>query len=97
MALLTHDDVDRWVGEHGAWQRDGDAITRTVECPSFPAAIELVRAVAEVAESRDHHPDIDIRWRTLHFTLSTHSAGGVTEKDTGLAETIDGLADRQDG
>jgi len=97
MALLTDDDIDRWVSEHGGWQRAGDAITRTVECPSFPAAIELVREVAEVAESRDHHPDIDIRWRTLHFTLSTHSAGGITDKDTELAETIDELAGRQDG
>jgi len=97
MALLSDDDIDRWVGEHGGWERAGDAITRTVECPSFPAAIELVRAVAEVAESRDHHPDIDIRWRTLRFTLSTHSAGGVTVNDTELAETIDELAGRQGG
>ena len=97
MTLLTDDGINRWVGEHDPWQRDGEAITRTVECPSFPAAIELVRAVAEVAESRDHHPDIDIRWRTLRFTLSTHSEGGITDKDTELAETIDGLADRQGG
>ena len=71
------------------WQRDGDAIVRTVKLPSFPAAIEAVRAVAETAEARDHHPDIDIRWRTLTFRCSTHSAGGITAQDAELAREID--------
>ena len=43
------------------WQREGDAIARTTKLPTFTAAIEAVRAVAEIAESRDHHPDMDIR------------------------------------
>ncbi|MGQ0773119.1 MAG: 4a-hydroxytetrahydrobiopterin dehydratase [Pseudonocardiales bacterium] len=71
------------------WQRDGNAIVRTAKLPSFPAAIEVVRAVAEIAEARDHHPDIDIRWRTLTFRCSTHSAGGITGKDIDLASEID--------
>jgi len=49
----------------------------------------VVDRVAEAAEAADHHPDIDIRWRTLTFTLATHSAGGVTAKDVDLAGTID--------
>jgi 4a-hydroxytetrahydrobiopterin dehydratase len=71
------------------WQREGDAIARTAKLPTFTAAIEAVRAVAEVAESRDHHPDMDIRWRTLTFRCSTHSAGGITGKDVELASEID--------
>ena len=55
--------------------------------------IRLVQQVAEVAEDLDHHPDIDIRWRTLTFRLSTHSAGGLTAKDLRLATDIDRLAD----
>ena len=51
---------------------------RTVELASFPQAIEVVDRVAEVAERDNHHPDIDIRWRTLTFRCSTHCAGGVT-------------------
>jgi 4a-hydroxytetrahydrobiopterin dehydratase len=94
MALLTESEVDRWVDDHDAWQREGDAIIRTIECASFPAAIELVGAVAEVAEQQDHHPDIDIRWRTVRFSLSTHSAGGITANDTELAARIDALAGR---
>ncbi|MGH3934235.1 MAG: 4a-hydroxytetrahydrobiopterin dehydratase, partial [Pseudonocardiaceae bacterium] len=57
------------------WQRDGDSIVRTAKLPSFPAAIEAVRTVAEIAEARNHHPDIDIRWRTVTFRCSTHSEG----------------------
>lgn len=71
------------------WQRDGDAIVRTAKLPSFPAAIEAVRAVAEIAEARNHHPDIDIRWRTVTFRCSTHSEGGITGKDVELAKEID--------
>ncbi len=71
------------------WKREGDAIVRTAKLPTFTAAIEAVRAVAEIAESRDHHPDMDIRWRTVTFRCSTHSAGGITGKDIELAGEID--------
>jgi 4a-hydroxytetrahydrobiopterin dehydratase len=92
MALLDDDTVNGWLAAHPGWHRDGASITRAVECATFPAAIALVGRVAEAAEERDHHPDIDIRWRTLRFVLSTHSAGGLTEKDLDLAAVIDDLA-----
>jgi 4a-hydroxytetrahydrobiopterin dehydratase len=72
-----------------SWQRDGDTIVRTAKLPSFPAAIEAVRAVAEIAEAHNHHPDIDIRWRTVTFRCSTHSKGGITQLDIDLAAQID--------
>ncbi|NKZ08836.1 4a-hydroxytetrahydrobiopterin dehydratase [Actinomadura latina] len=77
-----------------AWDRDGDAIRRQVKAPSFMAGIDVVTDVARAAEDADHHPDIDIRWRTLTFTLSTHSAGGLTGKDFDLAAVIDEIAAR---
>ncbi|NVI92955.1 4a-hydroxytetrahydrobiopterin dehydratase [Actinomadura sp. BRA 177] len=77
-----------------AWDRDGDAIRRQVKAPSFPAGIDVVTDVARAAEDAGHHPDIDIRWRTLTFTLSTHSAGGITGKDFDLAAKIDEIAAR---
>jgi 4a-hydroxytetrahydrobiopterin dehydratase len=55
-------------------------------------ADEVVHALADAAEEADHHPDIDIRWRDVTFTLSTHSAGGVTDKDVTMAHRIDALA-----
>ncbi|AEA23240.1 MULTISPECIES: 4a-hydroxytetrahydrobiopterin dehydratase [Pseudonocardia] len=70
------------------WERAGDSIVRTAELPDFPTAIRVVGEVADDAERADHHPDIDIRWRTLTFRLSTHSAGGLTAKDTALAAEI---------
>ncbi|MFB4310199.1 4a-hydroxytetrahydrobiopterin dehydratase [Actinomadura sp. GTD37] len=77
-----------------AWDRDGDAIRRRVKAPSFMAGIDVVAEVARAAEDADHHPDIDIRWRTLTFTLTTHSAGGLTGKDFDLAARIDEIAAR---
>jgi 4a-hydroxytetrahydrobiopterin dehydratase len=66
-------------------------IKRTVKAASFLAGIQVVNQVAVVAEDLDHHPDIDIRYSTLHFTLSTHDAGGITSLDTELARHIDGI------
>lgn len=63
------------------------------DLPSFRHAIRLVDAVAEVAEEMDHHPNIDIRFKTVSFVLCTHSAGGVTDLDVTLARRIDGLVD----
>ncbi|WP_068149864.1 4a-hydroxytetrahydrobiopterin dehydratase [Rhodococcoides corynebacterioides] len=89
--LLTDDDVRRALADLPDWSRDGDAITRTVTCASFLDSIDLVRRVADAAEAADHHPDIDIRWTTVTFRLSTHSDGGITDKDVTLARTIDSL------
>ena len=90
--LLDDVSVQAWLQTHEEWTQSSVEITRTVDCPSFPAAITLVTRVADEAERRDHHPDIDIRWRTLRFTLSTHSAGGLTQLDLDLADEIDRLA-----
>ena len=68
-------------------------LRREIKSASFPAAIDLVNRIAQVAEEMDHHPDIDIRWRTLGLGLVTHSAGGVTRKDEQLAMAINRLAE----
>lgn len=89
MATLLDDGmITDALGALPGWRRDGDALVRTAALPSFPAAIAVVDRVAEDAEAMDHHPDIDIRWRTLTFRLSTHSAGGVTDLDTTMAASI---------
>lgn len=73
------------------WEADDEtsSISRTYEFPSFPAAIRFVDYVAELAESMEHHPDIDIRYNKVTLTLSTHDAGGVTTKDFALVDLID--------
>ena len=74
------------------WQERDEALVREFELPSFPAAIGFVDRLAELAESENHHPDIDIRYKRVTVRWSTHSAGGVTEKDRELAERTSGLA-----
>ena len=91
---LTADEVTAGLAALPAWTGDSSAIERTVEAPTFPAAIELVRQAAEVAEEMDHHPDIDVRWRRVRLVLSTHDAGGVTTLDLEQARRLDELAAR---
>jgi 4a-hydroxytetrahydrobiopterin dehydratase len=74
------------------WEKQGDALVREFELPSFPAAIEFVDRLAELSESENHHPDIDIRYRRVTVRWSTHSAGGITEKDREMAERTSALA-----
>jgi 4a-hydroxytetrahydrobiopterin dehydratase len=92
MALLTEAEIERRMAELRGWQREGSSIRRTFELSSFASAIAFVNRVAGLAEEADHHPDIDIRYRRVILTLSTHSAGGLTAKDTDMAAQIDRLS-----
>jgi 4a-hydroxytetrahydrobiopterin dehydratase len=87
--LLDAEEIERQLAGLDGWHSDGTALRRTVEAADFPTAISVVDQVAAAAEAMDHHPDIDIRWRTLHFTLSTHVARGITQLDVELAHRID--------
>jgi 4a-hydroxytetrahydrobiopterin dehydratase len=87
-ALLDDAAIDTALTDLPGWARDGDALVLTAQLPSFPAAIGVVARVGEIAESRNHHPDMDIRWRTVTFRCSTHSAGGITRYDVDLAKAI---------
>lgn len=74
------------------WTQTERALTRTIERADFVEALALVLEIAKLAEAADHHPDIDIRYRTVHLSLSTHSAGNkVTDKDFALAQKINVL------
>lgn len=91
--LLTDDQVTASLTALPDWRAQDAALVRTVELESFAQALQVVNRVAEIAENDDHHPDIDIRWRTLTFRCSTHSTGGITALDVSLAEEIDGVLD----
>jgi len=71
------------------WKRNGQIITRTYEFEDFPAALKFVNAVAVLAEQAQHHPDIDVRWNKVTLALTTHDAGGLTDKDFALAYACD--------
>lgn len=89
MAVLTDEQVDAAAAVLDGWERADGALRRSVKFPTFLAGIDAVRRVAELAEAADHHPDIDIRWRTVTFALVTHSEGGITDKDVTMAGDID--------
>ncbi|MQA24841.1 MAG: 4a-hydroxytetrahydrobiopterin dehydratase [Micromonosporaceae bacterium] len=92
--LLSASDVATALRSTPGWTGDTQEIARTVKAPEFLTGIRLVDAVADAAEQADHHPDIDIRWRSVTFRLATHSEGGVTRNDIELAQRINELAEQ---
>lgn len=92
MPQLSDIEIQRSLGSLPGWTRKGDALSKTYHFATFPAGIEFIRRVAVVAEKQQHHPDIDIRYTKICFVLSTHDAGGITEKDIALAHAIEELA-----
>lgn len=91
-ARLDDAEIARRMGAAEGWVRDGDAIRRSFSLDSFPAAIAFVTRVGFLAEAANHHPDIDIRWRTVTLMLSTHDAGGLTQRDFDLAAQVNQVA-----
>ncbi|MBE9375660.1 4a-hydroxytetrahydrobiopterin dehydratase [Saccharopolyspora sp. HNM0983] len=95
--LLSDDQVSEALQHLPAWQRDGAELHRTVEFAGFSQAIQAVNRIAEIAESEDHHPDIDIRFNKVTFHLSTHWKGGITANDTSMAQEIDNAVEQYAG
>ena len=73
------------------WQRQGAAISRRYQFADFPTAMLFVNQVARMADELKHHPDIDIRWNMVTLALTTHEAGGLTDRDFTLARQFDRL------
>lgn len=73
------------------WTRDGETLRRTFEFGDFVEAMGFVTQVALLAEKARHHPDVDIRWNRVTLALTTHDAGGLTDKDTALAAKFDAI------
>lgn len=89
---LSDLEIQRALGRLPGWARRGDALTKTYTFPTFSGGIAFVTRVAKVADARDHHPDIDIRYTKVTCLLTTHDAGGVTGSDLELAEEIEKAA-----
>jgi len=89
--LLSEAEIKTRLKELNGWKHEGKFITRTFEFGHFMDAIAFVNEVAEAAEREEHHPDINIRYTTVQLSIQTHSEGGVTEWDVGLAKAIDVL------
>lgn len=90
---MDHDEVDAALAGLD-WRREGDVLVKVVRRGDFAGALAFVVAVGMRAERADHHPDVDIRWDTVTLRLTTHSAGGLTDRDLALAAEIDRLLEQ---
>jgi 4a-hydroxytetrahydrobiopterin dehydratase len=95
MAALSKVEILQELKEMRGWSHMGKAIQKKYTLKSFIPAMSLVNKIAEVAEKAGHHPDITINYNIVGISLSTHSEGGVTQKDFDLARQIDKLAEAQ--
>lgn len=92
MALLDGSEREAFLESHPGWEIRDETISRTFVLADFASAVGFVASVGVVAERAFHHPDIDIRYRRVTISLTTHDEGGLTRKDTDLATRIDRLA-----
>ena len=89
MDKMAQEDIGRRLAQFPEWTQTGDALQRTFNFTTFLEAMSFVVRIAELAEDHQHHPDILIRYNKVTLTLSTHDAGGLTERDFELAREAD--------
>ena len=89
MTLLSDDEVRQRIAQLRGWERSGALIRKTYPFASFAEGMAFANRVAAVAELLDHHPDILIQYRQVTLTITSHDAGGLTERDFRLARRID--------
>ena len=89
--LLRDSEIRSRLKHLEGWKHEGEFITKTFEFERFMDGISFINAVAKVAEEQEHHPDIHVRYTTITLSVQTHSEGGVTAWDLGLAKAIEGM------
>ena len=94
MPLLTEDQITDGLKTLPGWTREGDSIRKQFTFGSFPEAVAYVQRLVPGAETADHHPDLTINYRRVTVVYSTHSEGGVTDKDLAGARAAEALAAR---
>jgi 4a-hydroxytetrahydrobiopterin dehydratase len=92
MPVLSDDEIESRLSELEGWERTGDAIRRQFKFDDFVGSVEFVNRITPLAEEMNHHPDLEISWKTVTVTITTHSEGGLTEGDFELASRIDSAA-----
>ncbi|MEQ8834103.1 MAG: 4a-hydroxytetrahydrobiopterin dehydratase [Miltoncostaeaceae bacterium] len=90
--MLNDEQITAALAGLPGWEREGDALVRRITVPGgFSDAIAFVRRLAEAADRVDHHPDVSISWNRVTVSWSSHSAGGITERDVEMAAATDAL------
>jgi 4a-hydroxytetrahydrobiopterin dehydratase len=91
MARLSDSEIDERLAGLEGWERSGDAIVKRFDNGDFKGSVDFVNRLTPEAQELDHHPDLEISWKTVTVTITTHSEGGLTEGDFELARRIDSL------
>ena len=92
MEKLDQEHIDEKIQEFPEWSQSGETLQRTFRFDDFLGAMAFVSRIADLAEEHQHHPDILIRYNKVTLTLSTHDAGGITEKDFNFVSFTDSFA-----
>lgn len=92
MPRLSREEIDRRLKSLDGWTLNGEAITKRYTFKGFPEAVAFVDRLVPEAEAADHHPDIQINYKRVTLSYSTHSEGGLTEKDFAGAMMADRMA-----
>ncbi|MEM8673375.1 MAG: 4a-hydroxytetrahydrobiopterin dehydratase [Cyanobacteria bacterium P01_G01_bin.67] len=90
---LTQTEIDQKIQAIPQWQQEQQTITRTFKFKNFVEAITFVNQLVEPAEAAGHHPDLAISYNKVTVSLTTHDAGGLTQMDFDLAQTISVLGE----
>ena len=90
--VYSEQEATRALVDLPSWRVDRGAVARTYETEGWGTTLMLVNAIGFIAEAADHHPDLEVSWAKVAVRLSTHSAGGITDKDIALAREIERVA-----
>jgi 4a-hydroxytetrahydrobiopterin dehydratase len=91
MTRLSDEEIEERLADREGWERSGDAIVKQFDKGDFKGSVEFVNRLTPEAEEMNHHPDLEISWKTVTVTITTHSEGGRTGGDFELASRIDAL------
>ena len=91
MARLSDAEIDERLAGLAGWERSGDAIVKQFDNGDFKGSVDFVNRLTPEAEDMNHHPDLEISWKTVTVTITTHSQGGLTDNDFELARRIEAL------
>jgi 4a-hydroxytetrahydrobiopterin dehydratase len=91
MARLSEAEIDEKLAGLNGWERSGDAIVKQFDNGDFKGSVEFVNRLTPEAEEMNHHPDVEISWKDVTVTITTHSEGGLTDNDFELARRIESL------
>ena len=91
MARLNDQEIEERLSGLDGWERSGEAIVKGFDNGDFKGSVEFVNRLMPEAEDMNHHPDLEISWKDVTVTITSHSEGGLTENDFELARRIDAL------